>query len=257
MATMIGIAAAFGLVVGSFVNVLIARMPLRKSVVRPGSCCPACLKPIRWYDNIPVISYLFLRGRCRDCSKPISLRYPVVELLTALLFVAVVQRFGWSFLVPVRDWPFVAILVAVTFIDLDHRIIPDPLSLGGLVLGIATAGWVPGLGWAASLIGAALGFSVFFGFAWIYEKGTGRSGIGGGDIKLLAMLGAFLGLQGVFVTVLISSVLGSVIGLIWAALQREKNVMKAAVPFGPFLVIGGLCYYFFGDWIWTLIVIPI
>ena len=251
------VAAVSGLIVGSFVNVLIVRMPRRESIVRPGSRCPNCHASIRWYDNLPVLSYLFLRGRCRGCRNPISLRYPVVELLTALLFVAVVQRFGWNFLVPIRDWPFVAILLAVTFIDLDHRIIPDPLSLGGLVLGLATAGWVPGLGWSGALIGGGVGFGVFYGFAWIYERATGRSGIGGGDIKLLAMLGAFLGLQGVFVTILISSVLGSVIGLIWAASQRERSVMKAAVPFGPFLVLGGLCYYFFGDWIWTQIVIPI
>ncbi len=235
-----------GLIFGSFLNVVIARLPHGKSVVKPRSACPKCSTPIAWYDNFPVLSYLILRGKCRKCSNPISFRYVMVELITALLFIAVKQRFGLGWLLLARDFPLILILVAVTFIDLEHRIIPDELSLGGLVLGLATSWWVPGLGLISSVIGAALGFIMFYAVAWFYQWRTGSSGLGGGDIKLLAMLGAFLGPMGVMVTVLVSSILGSVIGIAWALMSRQKSVMKVSIPYGPFLVIGGLYYYLLG-----------
>jgi leader peptidase (prepilin peptidase) / N-methyltransferase len=258
------ITLAFGLVVGSFLNVVIARLPRRKSIVRPGSHCPSCNVAIRWYDNIPVVSYLVLLGRCRSCLAKVSVRYPVVELVTALLFLAARVKFGWSWLLPFHDWPFMAILVAVTFIDLEHRIIPDQLSLGGLVLGLATAWAVPGLGMVQAMAGAAAGFFGFYLFAWAYHALTGRSGLGGGDIKLLAMLGAFLGPSGVFASVLISSVFGSVVGIIWAVVSRRKagatkesgGLMKIAIPYGPFLAVGGLYFYLLGDLIWFRFMTP-
>lgn len=251
------ITLSLGLIIGSFLNVVIHRLPRGKSVVRPGSSCPSCRKKIKWYDNFPVFSYLALRGRCRHCRHTISIRYPLVELITALLFFAVFEKFGWGPLLFVRDWPFVAGLIAVAFIDLDHRIIPDEISLGGLVLGLITAGWVPGLGWVPSILGAALGFGLFYGFAWLYEKITGRSGLGGGDIKLLAMLGAFLGSAGVFYTVLLSSVLGSIVGISWALIAKQGRVMTVAIPYGPFLVVAALMYYFWGDQIWFQFMRPI
>ncbi|MGK5087773.1 prepilin peptidase [Bdellovibrionota bacterium FG-2] len=259
---------ACGLTLGSFLNVVVARLPHKKSIVRPGSHCPHCQAVVRWYDNIPVLSYLLLRGRCRACKAEISIRYPVIELLTALLFVAVYVRFGFGPWLFFRDWPFVMILVAVTFIDLEHRLIPDVLSLGGLVLGLLTCWMVPSVGWVSSISGAALGFGVFYAFAWIYERLTGRSGLGGGDIKFLAMLGAFIGPEGVFHAILISSVLGSVIGLGWGVFLRFRykraenspnlpNLMKLSIPYGPFLVLGGLYYYLLGDLIWFRFTTPI
>jgi leader peptidase (prepilin peptidase)/N-methyltransferase len=246
----------FGLIIGSFVNVVVIRLPKNKSIVRPSSCCPKCKRPIRWWDNVPVLSYLALRGKCRSCSKPISIRYPIIELLTALLFVTVKIRFGWSSLLFFHDWPFMAMLVAITFIDLEHRIIPDPLSLGGLALGLLTCWAVPELGWVRSFSGAALGFSLFYGLAWAYQALKGRSGLGGGDIKLLAMLGSFVGPSGVFTTILISSVFGSIVGISWGFFQGKKNLMNLSLPFGPFLVIGALYYYLFGDLLWFQFMTP-
>ncbi len=255
-------AILFGLVIGSFLNVVIARLPKRRSLVRPASSCPKCGSVLRWYDNIPVVSYLLLlRGKCRGCHAPISVRYPVVELLTALLFLTVTLKFGPSLLLVVRDWPFVAILVAITFIDLETRLIPDPLSLGGLVLGLATSYFTPGLGIVSSVFGAALGFGLFYGIAWYYQWRTGRAGMGGGDIKFLAMLGAFLGPIGVVTTVFVSSVLGTVIGMTYAWITRKKeggsgSLMKVSLPFGPFLVLGALYAYLLGDILWSPFMIP-
>jgi leader peptidase (prepilin peptidase) / N-methyltransferase len=246
----------FGLIFGSLTNVLVARIPKGQSVNSPRSHCPKCKAPIRWWDNIPVLSYLALGGKCRDCRAPISVRYPVIELLVALLFLTARVRFGWNPLLFLRDWPFIVLLVAITFIDLEHRIIPDVLSLGGLVLGLVTAWFVPGLGLVQALAGAAIGFSVFYGLAWAYQALTGRSGLGGGDIKLLAMLGSFVGPQGVLGTIFVSSVAGSVIGVAWAKLTRQKEMMTAAIPFGPFLVLGGLWYYLVGDLIWFQFMTP-
>lgn len=250
------IAGTFGLIAGSFINVVVHRLPQRKSLIEPGSQCPFCKNSIRWYDNLPVLSYLFLFGKCRKCHRKISLRYPIIELLVCLLFIASVTKFGLGPLTFLRDWPFLASLVAVTFIDLEHRIIPDEISLGGLVLGLLTCYWVPGLGLINGFVGAAFGFSVFYLFAWIYFKMSGKSGLGGGDIKLLAMIGAFLGPSGVFSTILMSSVLGSVMGILYALTRKQRNVLKVAIPYGPFLVLGALYYYFFGDLLWLRFMTP-
>lgn len=245
-----------GLVIGSFLNVVIARLPERKSLVKPRSACPKCGYQLRWFDNIPVFSFIFLRGKCRSCQASISFRYPVVELLTGLLFLTVKLRFGMTPLLFVRDFPFVSILVAITFIDLETRLIPDPLSLGGLALGLATAYFTPGLGLALSMGGAALGFLLFYGVAWYYQWRTGRSGMGGGDIKFLAMLGAFLGPAGVLTTIFVSSVLGTILGLSYAWVMRrrsggDESLMKVALPFGPFLVLGALYSYLLGELVWS------
>ncbi len=250
---------AFGLVIGSFLNVVIARMPREASLTWPGSQCPGCQAPIRFYDNIPVLSFLWLRGRCRSCRAAISLRYPLVELMTALLFLAATLRFGLTIVTVARDWPFLAILVAITFIDLDHRIIPDRLSLGGLVWGLLTSWMDPQLGVLPAVMGAALGFGVFYLLAWAYLRLANRSGLGGGDIKLLAMLGAFLGMHGVLSTLLLSSLTGSVVGIAYALWLRKRGdqaneagtpLGQVAIPFGPFLVIGGLYAYLFSDVLW-------
>lgn len=266
----------FGLLIGSFLNVVIARLPHGKSLVHPGSACPHCSVPIRWFDNIPVVSWLLLRGKCRSCRAPISVRYPMVELITAFLFVACWMRFGWGMALWLRDWPLVAALVAVSFIDLDLRIIPDEISLGGLIWGLLTAFLDPRLDWSGAITGAFAGFGIFYGFAWLYWFITRRSGLGGGDIKLLAMLGAFVGVQGVLITILVSSVLGSVFGITSALWERraarfrvpetqdssavdsgrpwgdesQDSVLKTAIPYGPFLVLGAIFHHLLGDAPW-------
>jgi len=238
-----------GLLVGSFTNVVIARVPKRQSVVKPRSRCPSCGQQLRWHDNIPVLSYLWLRGRCGFCKVPISVRYPVIELMVALLFVATKLKFGLGWALLLRDWPWVTMLVAITFIDLEHRIIPDRLSLPGLALGLATSWLDPEVGWISSFAGAAIGFALFYGLAWIYSRKTGRMGLGGGDIKFLAMIGAFVGPLGVFYTVLVSSVLGSVLGVGVALLSGERQLMRTSLPYGPFLVVGALGWYLLGDFL--------
>jgi leader peptidase (prepilin peptidase)/N-methyltransferase len=254
----------FGLVFGSFTNVLVARLPEGKSIAYPASHCPGCQAPILRRHNVPLLGYLALRGRCRACRQPISPRYPVIEALGGILFLAADLRYGWSPALLVRDWPFLTILLAVTFIDLEHRIIPDKLSLGGLALGLATGWLAEDLSWLQCVEGAALGFAIFYGMAWAYSVFAGRQGLGGGDIKLLAMLGAFLGPAGVLATIVISSISGSVIGIGWGLSQKLRarradsaqegensaGLMQLAIPYGPFLVIGALSYYFFKDWIW-------
>jgi leader peptidase (prepilin peptidase)/N-methyltransferase len=253
-------AALFGLVIGSFLNVVIYRLPRGLSLVKPRSRCPGCEAPIRVYQNIPLLSYLYLRGKCAKCGIKISIRYPVVEFTTALLFIAVTVRFGLSPVTVLRDWVFVSLLVAITFIDLEHRIIPDYLSLGGLAWGLLTCYWSQQTGWVSCLSGAALGFSAFYALAWIYQRVAGRSGLGGGDIKLLAMLGAFLGPSGVFAAILISSVFGSIVGLTWALVSKlqgkKEGVMTFAIPYGPFLVVGGLYFYLLSDYLWFQFMTP-
>jgi leader peptidase (prepilin peptidase)/N-methyltransferase len=208
-----------------------------------------------------VLSWIALRGRCAGCKQPISIRYPAIELLTGLLCVTALYRYGFSLSLFIRDIPFIVILIAVTFIDLEHRIIPNILSLGGIALGLATAFLDhrlgdPGHALAISAIGAALGFGLFYAFAWLYYRATNRSGLGGGDIKLLAMLGAFLGPAGVFYAILISSIFGSCVGIGWAVATRKKNLMTVAIPYGPFLVVGGLYYYLMGEIEWLRFTIP-
>jgi leader peptidase (prepilin peptidase)/N-methyltransferase len=247
---------AFGLIIGSFVNVVVARVPHGHSIVRPGSSCPSCQAPIRWYDNLPVLSFVLLGAKCRHCRAPISARYPIIEALTAILFVAATYRSGWGWHLFVRDWPLMAALVAVTFIDLEHRIIPDVISLPGIVLGLATTGLDERMTWPLAFAGAAIGFGVFYLFAWLYERSTGRAGLGGGDVKLLAMLGAFLGPLGAFCAIFISSIFGSVVGIGWALATRKQSIMKVAIPYGPFLVVGGLYYYLFGEFLWFQYMIP-
>lgn len=254
-----------GLILGSFANVVIARLPHDASVITPRSRCPHCEKPIAAWDNIPIVSYLWLGGKCRNCRAAIDIRYPIVELLMGLVFMTVwMKHWEWGLATVVRDAFFAFCLVVVTFIDLDHRIIPNEVSLGGLVVGLATAALDPRLNWGdwewrvmQSALGAGLGYGIFSGFSWIYRKLTGRVGLGGGDVKLLAMIGAFLGPAGVVATLLVSSVSGSVVGLAWGLLEKKKNLRQLAIPYGPFLALGALFYDFLGEHLeWLQILIP-
>ena len=240
-----------GLCIGSFLNVCIYRLPEGRSIVQPASACTQCGSPLRWYDNIPVLSYVFLRGRCRTCHIAISPRYPIVELLTGMFAFALWLRFG---LHPqtVVYFVFVAALLTITFIDIDHRIIPDAISLPGIPIGFALSFFLPQIGWLDSLLGIALGGGSLFLVAGGYQLLTGKEGMGGGDIKLLGMIGAFIGWQGVLFTIMISSFSGTAAGL--ALMLRNRKDMKMAIPFGPFLSIGAIVYVFFGpEWIdWYL-----
>lgn len=256
-----GISAVFGLLFGSFATVLVARVPSKKSIMKPGSHCPSCTKPLRWYNNIPLISYLVQAGKCANCRKPISIRYPMIELITMLLFITCAAKFGMGLDLFLRDWVFMVLLVAIAFIDLEHRIIPDVLSLPGLAWGLLSSPLNEQPGWTLSIAGAALGFGIFYALAWFYQWRTGRSGLGGGDIKFLAMLGAYVGPLGVLQTILISSVFGSLVGIAlgWASTRGGKsgNLMKTSIPYGPFLAVGALAAYLLSEIIWTPFINPI
>ncbi|MBU1712511.1 MAG: prepilin peptidase [Proteobacteria bacterium] len=235
----------FGLTIGSFLNVCIFRIPESKSIVRPRSMCPGCNTIIKYYDNIPVISYIFLGGKCRKCKMPISFRYPVVELISGLTALAVFMKFGLSF-EGLAYFIFISALIVITFIDIDHRIIPDVISLPGIPIGFLMASFLlPSINYMESLIGILAGGGSLLAVAWIYNLITKKEGMGGGDIKLLAMIGAFIGLKGVLFTIFAASATGTIAGI--AVMLKTQKGMKLAVPFGPFLSIGTILYIFFGS----------
>jgi leader peptidase (prepilin peptidase)/N-methyltransferase len=256
VAVMEWIGFIFGLVVGSFLNVCIHRLPASRSIVRPRSQCPTCGQPIRAFDNIPVLSYLLLRGRCRDCGTRIPLRYPIVEIVSGMFAAITVTRFGfgWQALLV---YALIAAFLVITFIDLDHRIIPDAITLPGIPLGLAASFLMPAAnlnqsGWISpseSLIGILAGGGSLFLVAWGYQLLTRREGMGGGDIKLLAMIGAFVGWKGVLFTIFIASFTGTLTGM--ALIFRRQGDMKLAVPFGPFLAVGAIAYLFMGPELWS------
>jgi leader peptidase (prepilin peptidase)/N-methyltransferase len=236
-------AFAVGLCIGSFLNVCIHRLPLGASIAKPPSSCPGCGARIRWYDNLPVISWVLLRGRCRHCKAPISIRYPIVELLTGAFAMILWLRFGLDWQVFIY-FVFVSALLVITFIDLDHRIIPDTISLPGIPIGFAASFLLPDITWSDALIGILAGGGTLLTIAWGYQLLTGKDGMGGGDIKLLAMIGAFLGWKGVLFTIMASSFIGTLVGVM--IMVKAGKGMKLAIPFGPFLSIGAVVYIFFG-----------
>jgi leader peptidase (prepilin peptidase) / N-methyltransferase len=236
--------AILGLCVGSFLNVIIARIPEGRSIVRPGSACPRCGKLIAWYDNLPVLSYMLLRGRCRSCREPISWRYPAVEIICGVLFVLAYRRFE-----PVLTLPsalvLLAGLVAITAIDLDHQIIPDVLSLPGIAVGILFSLAPGGIGWVPSLLGVLLGGGVFAVIIVASTLVLGQAGMGVGDVKLGAMLGAFLGWKLALLSILLSTLLGGPLAA--GLLVTGRKGRKDPIPFGPFLALGGFISLFWGD----------
>jgi len=234
----------FGAVVGSFLNVCIFRIPAKTSIIKPLSQCPHCHHPVRFYDNIPLISYIVLRGKCRDCEGKISWRYPLVELVTAILSVLLFLRFGFTinFLI---YFIFTAVLIVITFIDIDHQIIPDVLTLPGIPIFFLLAIFVVKVPWSEALIGLLIGGGMLFTIAYIYQLITKREGMGGGDIKLLAMIGGFLGWKSLIFILLVSSFSGAIVGI--AAMVIQKKDMKYAIPFGPFLSAAAVACLFWGD----------
>jgi len=238
------ISIIFGALVGSFLNVCIFRLPNEESIIWPGSHCPHCEKPIRFYDNIPLISFLVLKGKCRDCRAPISLQYPFVEGITALSSLFLVIKFGPSLSYLVY-FTFVSALIVITVIDLYHQIIPDVISLPGIGVGLLVSLIIPQITFSNSLIGVLLGGGSLFLVATLYQWLFKREGMGGGDVKLLAMIGAFLGWKAVLLTILLSSLIGSVTGILMMVVKGKD--FKYAIPFGPFLSLGAVISLFYGE----------
>jgi leader peptidase (prepilin peptidase) / N-methyltransferase len=254
----------FGLIIGSFLNVCISRLPKGKSVVKPRSRCPLCGKHIKPYDNIPVLSYFFLAGKCRNCKAKISPVYPAVELLTGLLFLACYLVFGLS-LLTVKWAAFSAILVVLIFTDWRERILPDVVNFTGLGIALAlsffvrpedgTAAWLanrmfefpppaPAISFADALIGAAVGGGVLWLVGEAYFRLRGREGMGFGDVKMMLMAGAFLGLRRTVLTILAGSLLGAILGVIFIVASRKESTYE--LPFGTFLGAAALLVVFFG-----------
>jgi len=245
----IGVAFLAGLIVGSFLNVCILRIPAEESIVFPGSHCPGCDHAIRWYDNLPVLSYLALGGRCRDCGRKISIRYPVVELLTGLLF-ATIWAHGFSPRVATLYSILGAGYLAITFIDIDHKIIPDVITIPALWIAPAVALVVGQLTFKSSLLGLAVGGGFLWAIAAGYELVRKQEGMGFGDVKLLAMVGAYQGWEAAVFALVVGSIIGTVVGL--ALMLARRGRLDMEIPFGPFLVAGALLHMFGGpaflDW---------
>jgi leader peptidase (prepilin peptidase)/N-methyltransferase len=233
----------FGLAVGSFLNVCIHRLPLDESLVWPGSYCPKCQAPVRWYDNVPVVGFALLHGRCRACGTRISALYPFVEVVTAAVFVGGYLLFGVQPLLVARLL-FACSMIVLFVIDLQHRILPNVITLPGVLVGFAFS-WFLTPGWLDSLIGILAGGGILLLIAEAYYRVRKEEGLGMGDVKMLAMIGAFLGWKLMLVTLVLSSFMGSMIGL--AVIALKKGDMKYALPFGTFLAIGALVSSVAGD----------
>ncbi len=269
-----------GAVVGSFLNVVIYRLPQKKSIVKPRSMCPACGKQIAWYDNIPVFSYFILRGKCRNCKAAFSIRYAAVEALAAAVAVGLWWRFGMSLALAVH-FVFAASLIAITFIDIDHRIIPNVISLPGIILAFLCSFLWPGF-WRDSLIGLLAGGGGLLVLSLMYSLIRRREGMGMGDVKLLAMLGAWLGWQCLPFVLLFASIQGVLATIIMVMVgvklkpplpdeeeeeteeaqqqsqgsleeQAETPFLSAAIPFGPFLSLAAFEYLFLAEWFYGLL----
>jgi len=256
-----------GSILGSFLNVCIYRLPKEESIVYPGSHCTSCKRSINFYHNIPILSYIFLKGRCSYCNSKIPFIYPTVETLTGLLFVATLWRFGLG-LDTLFYLVFICGLIVIAFVDLEHMIIPNVITYPGILLGIfynvLKTDWQNSLELASnfsfgilnffellneipildSLFGVILGGGILLLIAYSYEIIKKRQGMGMGDVKLLALIGAFLGWQGVFFVIFLSSILGSVVGL--SIIIARRGDLKYALPFGPFLSIAAIIYIFTG-----------
>ncbi len=237
------VAGLFGLVIGSFLNVCIYRLPRRESVTWPGSHCTACQRPLAWYENIPVFSWLVLRGRCRTCGERISAIYPIVEIVTATVFAAAAAIYGPTPLLAVRLL-FASGMIVLFVIDLQHQILPNAITLPGIAAGFAASLLLPP-GWIASLIGILAGGGILYAIAEAYYRWRGVEGLGMGDVKMLAMIGAFLGWKLMLVTLVLASFAGSVVGL--GLIASGRGGMKLALPFGTFLAAGALAAAVIGE----------
>lgn len=242
------LAFLLGLALGSFLNVVATRLPLKEQFWAGRSRCPHCRTTLPWYDNLPLISFFRLKGRCRFCGVAIPWRYPLLELATGLLFLGLWFEYPWS---PelIAYGPFGAALLVLTAIDLEHRLLPDAITYPGIVSGLALSLLLPGPGFLEALLGAVLGGGIFFLTGWLYEWLSGKTGMGGGDVKLLAMIGAFLGVRSLPFVIFVSAALGTLVGLglILGGGIGRGQWRSARIPFGPFLAAAALLYLFTGD----------
>lgn len=242
-AAAIAAVAVLGLAVGSFLNVCIHRLPKKLSIVWPASRCPSCERPLAWFENVPLLSYAALGGRCRTCRAPISIRYPMVEAITASVFVLQYLAVGPTPLLAAR-LVFMSALIVLFAIDLEHQLLPNAITLPGIVCGLAFAIVLPP-GLIDALIGAVLGGGILFAIAEGYYRIRGEDGMGMGDVKMLAMIGAFLGWKLMLLTLILGSFAGSFVGMLILATRR--GTMRAALPFGTFLAIGAAIASLVGD----------
>ncbi|AEB08686.1 prepilin peptidase [Desulfobacca acetoxidans] len=240
------LAGGLGLILGSFLNVVITREPQREALGLGRSRCPECRHDLTWYDNIPLLSYLWLQGRCRYCGVAIPWRYPLVELASALLTLALWIKFPGNILL-LAYVPFALALLTLSVIDLEQGLLPDVITLPGIGFGLLSSLVFQELSFFSALVGALTGAAVFQGIAWIYAKWAGKQGMGGGDVKLLAMIGAFLGIQSLPWVIFLSASLGTLTGIILVLRKGrhpKETLRSLPIPFGPFLAIGGLFYLF-------------
>jgi len=228
-------AALFGAVIGSFLNVCIHRLPRDTSIVWPASACPACGRALSWFENVPIVSYAFLLGRCRTCRAPISMRYPIIEALTALMFALAWWYYGPGPLL-VSRLIFGCALIVLFAIDLEHHLLPNAITLTGIIIGFLLSFTTDQPGWRSSLIGIVAGGGVLFLIAEGYYRLRHEEGLGMGDVKMLAMMGAFLGWPLAILSLMIASVAGTIVGI--ALIVTGRGTMKYALPFGTFLAIG-------------------
>ncbi len=238
-------AGVLGAVVGSFLNVCVSRWPAGESVVRPRSRCPGCEAGIAWYDNVPVLSWIVLRGRCRNCGMRISAQYPLIELATAALWLAAVVRFGPS-VEALRTATFLTLLLGIALTDARHMLIPDQFSLGGMALGLGFAALPRGYPFLHALLGAGVGYFFLWAVKLAAEKALGRPALGVGDIHMMAMVGAFVGVSGMLLTVLLGSVLGLVIGVPLSWWRGRLTLLGTYLPLGTFLALGAAITYTWG-----------
>jgi leader peptidase (prepilin peptidase)/N-methyltransferase len=243
LALRLSVLGLFGLAIGSFLNVCIYRIPLGQSIVHPPSRCMGCGQALRWYHNVPVVSWVVLRGRCAFCGAGVSARYPAVELLTGVVFALHAFVFEPGPLLLVR-LAFAAVLIVLAFIDIDHRILPDSMTLTGIPLGVLASVWLPP-GWRDSLIGVAVGGGVLWLIAEAYYRWRHVEGMGMGDVKMLAMIGAVLGWRAVIVTLVLSSCAGALVGVL--LMSRTSEGARYALPFGTFLSAGALAASLAGE----------
>jgi leader peptidase (prepilin peptidase) / N-methyltransferase len=235
--------ALIGAAIGSFLNVCIYRLPRRESLVWPASHCTSCGRTLSWYENVPILGWLALRGRCRTCGERISIVYPIVELVTAVIFVCGYLIYGWTPLLAVRLL-FACAMIVLFVIDLQHQILPNVITVPGIVIGFILSVFLPP-GWVSSLLGIVLGGGVLLAIMEAYARARGFEGLGMGDVKMLAMIGAFLGWQLMLLTLVLGSLAGSLIGV--GLMATRRGGMKTALPFGTFLAMGALVAAVAGD----------
>jgi len=235
----------FGSCIGSFLNVCIYRIPENRSIVFPGSFCPSCKNAIPFYLNIPILSYVFLMGKCKFCKIKISIRYPLIEALTGIFALLLFLKFG---LIPSFFYWFVFIstLITISFIDFDHQIIPDIISLPGIIIFASSFYFLPEMTIKDTILGILLGGGSLYAVAFLYYLIKKQEGMGGGDIKLLAMIGAATGMKGVVFTIFAGSLLGTIFGVLLMLYTKMKDT-KLKIPFGPFLSAGAILYIFYGE----------